>query len=85
MSGERARLEAIFGSVRLWGGRLFLLDAIARDRQLADEVAAQARTRGRLARVTAVGARGVRLGDGERMRNVWVVWTSAQARIQSIA
>ena len=82
---ERAKLEAIFGSVRVWGGRLFLLDAIARNRHLAEEVAARARTRGRLARVTAVGARGVRLGDGERVGNVWVVWTSPQARVQSIA
>jgi hypothetical protein len=71
----KATLESTFGSVRLWDGRLFVLDAVARDRGLADEVAAQARSRGRLARVTEVGARGVRLGDGERARNVWVVWT----------
>src|SRR2546428_644199 len=54
---------------------LLVLDAVPRDHDLADEVAAQARSRGRLARVTEVGARGVRLGDGERARNVWVVWT----------
>ena len=71
----KATLELTFGSVRLWDGRLFVLDAVSRDRDLADEVAAQARSRGRLARVTEVGARGVRLGDGERARNVWVVWT----------
>jgi len=71
----KATLESTFGSVRLWDGRLFVLDAVARDRDLADEVAAQARLRGRLARVTEVGARGVRLGDGERARNVWIVWT----------
>ncbi len=71
----KATLESTFGSVRLWDGRLFVLDAVARDRGLADVVAAQARSRGRLARVTEVGARGVRLGDGERARNVWVVWT----------
>lgn len=71
----KATLESTFGSVRLWDGRLFVLDAVARDRGLAAEVAAQARSRGRLARVTEVGARGVRLGDGERARNVWVVWT----------
>jgi hypothetical protein len=61
--------------VRLWDGRLFVPDAVARDRNLAVEVAARARSRGRLARVTEVGARGIRLGDGELARNVWVVWT----------
>jgi hypothetical protein len=73
---DKAVLEKTFGSVRLWNGRLFVLDAIARDRELAGEVAARARTRGRLARVTEVGARGVLLGDGQRAANVWAIWTT---------
>jgi hypothetical protein len=73
---DKASLEQTFGSVRMWNGRLFVLDAIARDRDLAGEVAARARTRGRLARVTEVGARGVLLGDGERAANVWAIWTT---------
>ena len=76
LADHKATLEQTFGSVRLWNGRLFVLDAIARDRELASEVAARARTRGRLARVTEVGGRGVLLGDGERAMNVWAVWTS---------
>jgi hypothetical protein len=76
LADNRATLEQTFGSVRLWNGRLFVLDAIARDRQVAGEVAARARTRGRLARVTEVGARGVLLSDGQRAMNVWVVWTN---------
>jgi hypothetical protein len=76
LADHKATLEQTFGSVRLWNGRLFVLDAIARDRELAGEVAARARTRGRLARVTAVGGRGVLLGDGERAMNVWAIWTT---------
>jgi hypothetical protein len=76
LADHKAALEQTFGSVRLWNGRLFVLDAIARDRELAGEVAARARTRGRLARVTAVGGRGVLLGDGERAMNVWAIWTT---------
>lgn len=68
-------LEETFGSVRSWAGRLYVLDAVARERSLAHEVATRARTRGRSARVTEIGARGVRLPDGDRARNVWVVWT----------
>jgi hypothetical protein len=80
LAAEKATLEQSFGSVRLWDGRLFVLDAIARNRGLASEVAARARTRGRLARVTEVGSRGVMLGDGERASNVWAVWTSPALR-----
>jgi hypothetical protein len=76
LADHKATLEQTFGSVRLWNGRLFVLDAIARDRELAGEVAARARTRGRLARVTAVGGRGVLLGDGERAMNAWAIWTT---------
>jgi hypothetical protein len=76
LADNKATLEQTFGSVRLWNGRLFVLDAIARDRDLASQVAARARTRGRLARVTEVGARGVLLGDGERAANVWAIWTT---------
>jgi len=76
LAEARAPLEQTFGSVRLWNGRLFVLDAIARDRDIAGEVAARARTRGRLARVTEVGARGVLLGDGQRAANVWAIWTT---------
>jgi hypothetical protein len=66
LADHKATLEQTFGSVRLWNGRLFVLDAIARDRELAGEVAARARTRGR----------GVLLGDGERAMNVWAIWTT---------
>ena len=76
LADHKATLEQTFGGVRLWNGRLFVLDAIARDRELASEVAARARTRGRLARVTEVGGRGVLLGDGERAMNVWAIWTT---------
>ena len=74
LADHKATLEQTFGSVRLWNGRLFVLEAIARDRDLATEVAARARTRGRLARVTEVGGRGVLLGDGERAMNAWAIW-----------
>ena len=76
LADHKATLEQTFGSVRLWNGRLFVLDAIARDRHIAGEVAARARTRGRLARVTEVGGRGVLLGDGQRAANVWAIWTT---------
>jgi hypothetical protein len=76
LADHKATLEQTFGSVRLWNGRLFVLDAISRDRDIAGEVAARARTRGRLARVTEVGGRGVRLGDGQRAANVWAIWTT---------
>jgi hypothetical protein len=74
LADHKATLEQTFGSVRLWNGRLFALEAIARDRDLATEVAAWARSRGRLARVTEVGGRGVLLGDGERAMNAWAIW-----------
>ena len=74
-ASHKHSLEATFGSVRSWAGRLYVLDAVARERSVAHEVANRARTRGRFARVTEIGARGVRLADGERARNVWVVWT----------
>jgi hypothetical protein len=76
LADSRATLQQTFGSVRLWNGRLFVLDAIARDRDIAGEVAARARTRGRLARVTEVGSRGVLLGDGQRAANIWAIWTT---------
>src|SRR5918912_65348 len=56
LAEDKATLEQTFGSVRLWNGRLFVLDAIARDRDIAGEVAARARTRGRLARVACASA-----------------------------
>jgi hypothetical protein len=76
LADARATLEHTFGSVRLWNGRLFVLDAITRDRHIAGQVAARARNLGRLARVTEVGARGVLLGDGQRAANVWAIWTT---------
>ena len=38
LADHKATLEQTFGSVRLWNGRLFMLDAIARDRELASEI-----------------------------------------------
>ena len=81
LAAERAALEQTFGTVRVWDRRLFVLDAIARERHLADQIAAQARTRGRLARVTQVGERGIQLGDGRRVKDVWVVWTGVRRAI----
>ena len=75
LAAERAALEQTFGSVRMWDRRLYVLDAIARERPLADRIARQARTRGRLVRVTRVGERGIQLGDGRRVRDVWAIWT----------
>ena len=40
LAHHKATLEQTFGSVRLWNGRLFVLDAISRDRDIAGEVAA---------------------------------------------
>lgn len=56
-------------------GRAFVLDAIARDRPRAEEIAAYARRLGLYARVTQVGPRGMLSGDGERVRQAWAVWT----------
>jgi len=34
LADHKATLEQTFGSVRLWNGRLFVLDAISRDRDI---------------------------------------------------